>query len=193
MSGTVPVMSERGVRGSDRGVTVLPHRFGRLEAALASMHGALASVRTARLRDLPRRSAWRREDPDLPRQRRSPLLPLAPRRSCREVRLALLRVLPHGQPLPPGRRDETRAALRGHAAPQWRPRADVQPQVRPLGSPLRRTLLVAHRHGRRRPREHVQVRDRESRARRPVCDARRVAVECARARSRRLRTQRTPR
>src|SRR5439155_2808396 len=101
MSGTVSVMAGSDGRRRYRSGTLVLHRESATRVGLPSTHGTRAAIGAAGLRDLPCRNPWRRKDSDLSRRRRPAVLPRPLRVRSREVRLALLRVLPDDEPLPP--------------------------------------------------------------------------------------------
>ena len=78
-------------------------------------------------RHLPRHRARSRAHGDLPGRRRAAPLPGPPRQRGRAPRLALPRVLPDDEPLPPGRRDPALAPLGRHAPPERHLRPGLQP------------------------------------------------------------------
>ena len=138
--------------------------------------GTAAAIRLLR-RLLPRDGARRGADCDLPRRRRPPPLPRAPRHRRPEARLAHACRLPHDEPLPLGDRGNGRAAVGRLPAAQRTLRPGLQCTPRPVGSSLRRAILERRDRGRRRARRRLPVRDREPRPRGTVPPRRRLAVE----------------
>ena len=86
----------------------------------------------------------------------------------RPPRLALPRLLPDDDPLPPRRRDRALAPLRRHAAPERHLRADVQPPPPPQRPPLRRPLRRLAAERRAPPPPDLRVRAPEPGPRGPL-------------------------
>ena len=170
-------MAPADVAASQGSETIRPQAQFRLRWALRSGDGADRKV-AASGRRLPRLQPRRGRMPDLPRRRRSAALPRRPREDGPTLRLGHTRVLPDGQPLPPGRGVHPRTALGGDAAPERTLRAGLQPSPRAPRSSFRPPVRSTRARRRRPPRRRRRLRPRQSRPGRPLRRRRRLALEC---------------
>ena len=123
---------------------------------------ATALPRPRRL--LPRRRQREQRRADLLRRGRPDRLRPDPGTCPASVRLAAPRPLPHGQPLPPARRDSGAEPLRRHARPQRPVRPRIQRAARPQAPCLRPALLVEGDRIRGAVRLHARVHRPEPRS-----------------------------